>query len=91
MQVSWTRSAIADLGRIRAYIGQFNPYAAEKMSERLFDAGNSLADFPERGRPAGRADRELVSVWPYVIRYRIVGRTILVLRVRHGMRRPPRA
>ena len=32
--------------------------------------------------------RELVSVHPYIIRYRIAGDDVVILRVRHTSRRP---
>jgi toxin ParE1/3/4 len=88
VQVKFTTSAIADLISIRAYIGKFNPAAAGRMAARLLEAGNSLSDLPERGRAVGRDRRELPVVPPYVIRYRIEGETVLILRIRHGRRRP---
>lgn len=87
-QIVWTNSALADLQGIRDYIAQFNPTAARHMAARLIAAGNSLATLSERGRPAAQDNRELVAVWPYVIRYRIVGDEVVILRVRHGKRRP---
>jgi plasmid stabilization system protein ParE len=32
--------------------------------------------------------REVVTRFPYVIRYRIVGEDVIILRVRHTARRP---
>jgi len=90
VHVVWTQSAIGDLTGIRQYIGQFNPYAAQRMAESLIAAASGLTDFPERGRPVGPGKRELTVVWPYVIRYRIEGERVVVLRVRHGRRRPLR-
>ena len=59
------------------------------MAEALFKAGNSLEHFPHRGRPVrGTAMRELLTVSPYIIRYRIAGEEVLILRVRHSARRP---
>jgi plasmid stabilization system protein ParE len=61
------------------------------MADALFAAGDNLADFPHRGRPVrGTPMRELVTVSPYIIRYRIAGDTVIILRVRHGARRPTR-
>lgn len=58
------------------------------MAARLIAAGNSLSDFPERGRPASGGTRELVIVAPYVLRYRVIDDTAYILRVRHRARKP---
>ena len=62
--------------------------AASRMGQMLIDAANSLERFPNRGRPISRGRRELLSVWPYVIRYRVDDDTVIILRVRHGAQRP---
>jgi addiction module RelE/StbE family toxin len=87
-EVIWSRRALRDLNGIRAYIAQFNPAAAERLSVRLLYLGESLTDFPERGRPAIRGRRELATAPPYVVRYRVMGDRVLVDRVVHGRRRP---
>ena len=89
MDVIWAPAALADLHRIRTYIGHFNPAAARRMGFRLVEAGDSLAAMPERGRPIGRGRRELVAVWPYVIRYQVRGESVWILRIRHGRQLPP--
>ena len=87
--VVWSLAAIVDLQEIRGYIGAFNPAAARNTASRLISAGESLVNFPARGRPVPGADlRELVVVYPYIIRYRIDGDEVVILRVRHGRRRP---
>ncbi|MGH7023744.1 MAG: type II toxin-antitoxin system RelE/ParE family toxin [Caulobacteraceae bacterium] len=88
VQVIWTRRAAADVVAIRSYIGQFNPLAAQRMALRLIAAGESLAIYPERGRPAAGGRRELATVPPYLIRYRTRGETLEIITVRHGARRP---
>ena len=88
VQVVWTHRAAADVLAIRAYIGQFNPLAAQRMALRLRAAGDSLADSPERGRMISNRRRELVTVPPYLIRYRIRNATVEIVTVRHGARRP---
>ena len=86
--VIWAVSAISDLEEIRRYIGTFNPLVASRTAARLIAAGNSLIDFPNRGRPVPSTDlRELTVVYPYLIRYRVDGDRVVILRVRHGMRR----
>jgi len=83
-RVVWTREALANLELIRAYIQQFNPGAAQRMARRLIEAGDSLRTFPERGRPVANGRRELPTVPPYIIRYRVEGEDVLILRIRHG-------
>jgi toxin ParE1/3/4 len=89
VRVVWTRTALRGVWRAYDYIFEFNPPAAAKMAEALFKAGDSLANFPHRGRQLrGTALRELVTVSPYIIRYRIAGQDVTILRVRHTARRP---
>jgi plasmid stabilization system protein ParE len=59
------------------------------LAQGLIEAGNSLVSFPYRGRVVPGTDkRELVTAYPYIIRYRIVGDQVRILRVRHTSRRP---
>ncbi|WP_375402285.1 type II toxin-antitoxin system RelE/ParE family toxin [uncultured Sphingomonas sp.] len=89
-EVIWTRAALLRLRSIRAYIAQFNPNAAERIAERLWNAGESLKQFSERGRPADDVRRELVIVPPYIIRYRVEKDRVFILGIRHGAQRPER-
>jgi plasmid stabilization system protein ParE len=84
-RIIWAPEALAKIDFIAAYIDQFDPDAARRTAAHLITAGNSLEDFPRRGRPAGNGHRELVTVRPYIIRYRIKGSTIFIADVRHAM------
>lgn len=87
-KVVWLNEAIDQLDLIVAYIELFDPIAAERIGDRLFALGESLADFPHRGRPAGNGTREMVTVPPYILRYQIDGEEVSILSIRHGARRP---
>jgi toxin ParE1/3/4 len=88
-KVIWSKRALGHLQYIRVYIEQFNPRAARDLAAALVAAANSLENFPHVGRLVPKTDkRELVSVHPYIIRYRVVGDTVRILRVRHSSRRP---
>jgi addiction module RelE/StbE family toxin len=87
-EVVWTDTALAHLEAIQTYIAQFNPTAAQRVAASLIEAGGSLASFPHRGRPVRNTDmRELVSTYPYIIRYRVARDQVFILRVRHTSRR----
>jgi plasmid stabilization system protein ParE len=65
MPVVVTPEAMADLRRIRDYIGQDNPRAASRVAVQLIAACDRLEYLPERGRPGLVAGtRELASFWP---------------------------
>ncbi|MBE7218721.1 MAG: type II toxin-antitoxin system RelE/ParE family toxin [Caulobacteraceae bacterium] len=53
----------------------------------MLDACEGLAAFPEKSRRAPGGDvRELVTVRPYVIIYRLQPDEVVILRVIHGAR-----
>lgn len=49
--------------------------------------GGSLAEHPDRGRPASGGPRELTIVPPSVISHRVRSEKVRILRVRHGRQR----
>jgi len=88
MQVVWSPTSLRQIEEIHDYIARDNPLAAIKMAELLHNAGERLDRFPDRGRPVpGTRMRELI-VRPYIIRYQVDGNRVLIVRVRHGARRP---
>lgn len=85
MSVRFTRRAINDLASIREYISHDNPVAASRMAVELAAACDKLELFPERGKPGLRkGTRELTTVWPYVVVYRISGDDIDIVAIWHG-------
>ena len=90
MPITLTAPALADLLRIRAYIGQDNPAAANRVAVQIVAACDRLEYLPERGRTGlVPGTRELVALWPYVIVYRIVSEGVQILRVWHGSQDRP--
>lgn len=87
-EVVWRRSALQDLIEIAAYIRQFDPKAADEYERALTALGESLSTFPNRGRPAVDGMRELVTVPPYVLGYRVLGDQVQIVSVRHGRQQP---
>ena len=85
--VTWSKRALNDIDDIATYIRMFHPEAATQTEHRLKALGNGLGDFPERGRPATHGAREMLTVRPYIMRYRVIRGNVLILRVRHSARR----
>ncbi|MDR6852441.1 plasmid stabilization system protein ParE [Sphingomonas sp. BE123] len=83
-EIIWTRRALIRLDLIRGYVAQFDPDASRRLARRLVEAANSLAEFPDRGRPSTRGRRELVTVPPYVIRYKVEGNCVIIGDIKHG-------
>ncbi len=94
MNPIWSPEAVADLLALRVYIEQDNPAAAQRVALHIIrNVETLLTENPGMGRP-GRVPetRELVIPrTPYIVPYRVVGKTIQVLRVLHGARRWPDA
>lgn len=87
-RIVWLDEAVEQLDRIVAYVRVFDSRAADRLAARLVAAAESLRDFPNRGRPAEGGKRELPTVPPYIIRYRVEGEIVLIMRIRHGAQRP---
>lgn len=83
-KIVWTDEAIAQLEAIGAYIAIDDPRAATDLADRLIALADSLAEFPRRGRVAEENSREMTTVWPYILRYRVKGDTVVIRRIRHG-------
>lgn len=84
VRINWTREALGQIDLIRAYIGQFDPAAADRLATRLIGAGESLRDFPHRGRTGREGTRELAIIPPYVVIYEVRGNAVNVLSIKHG-------
>lgn len=89
MKVVWIVRAVEDRRNIFNYVAERNAPAAARLDEALLLAGDSLATFPNRGRPGlVPGTRELVAVPPYLLIYEVdaAADTVLILRVWHGAR-----
>jgi len=89
--LEWSLYAIDDRTAIFDYIETDSPEAAVMIDDRIEAAAEKLEQFPEMGR-SGRIEgtRELVIPGtPYIAAYRILGRTVRILRVLHGAQRWP--
>jgi plasmid stabilization system protein ParE len=90
VQIVFLTRARADLDRLRNFLAPHGNELSTRAVDTLFAAAYSLADQPERGRPAARPGyRELIVPFggrAYIIRYRVDQRrnTVVITRLWHG-------
>ena len=85
----WLPAALSDLRRLHDFVKSHNPDAAKRAATEIRTKVLQLAAYPEMGRPMGDGSgrRELVipfGAGNYMVRYRLNGGTIFVLRVWHS-------
>jgi plasmid stabilization system protein ParE len=81
-------AAEADLDRLCDWLAERSARAAADAADAIIDSIYGLADFSERGRlTADPAFRELLVDFGrdgYVVRYRVDGDIVFVVRIFHG-------
>ena len=88
--VKWLPETLDDLKRLHAFIEPHSPAAARRAADTLIEAADSLAEFPEKGRPWDlEMDFRELSVRfgarGYVIRYRYVDDVVVIVRAWHAL------
>jgi len=87
--LKWSPAALADIQRLRAFIEPHNSDVARRAAASLKQAASILMTHPGIGkRLEGRQDRELFIPFGqrgYVMRYRLDGDDIVILRIWHGL------
>ena len=90
MKVAWSYVALGNLIETNKYIASENPEAARKVINDIFEAGNKIKAFPEKGRIVPELRRKNVRevfCYEYRIIYRIESKRIFVLTVLHMKQR----
>ncbi len=85
----WAPDSRDDVIRLRQFIEPHNPEAARRAAESIKKAATLLLTYPGVGkRLEGRQDRELFGPFGkrgYIMRYRLNGETVIVLRIWHAL------
>lgn len=89
MKLVYTVEAIEDLQRLREFITVHNPIAAKRIAGELIARIELLSDFPQMGIPVQMSPvpdeiRDIVF-GKYIVRYSLHTKTIIILRVWHGL------
>jgi len=86
MKLQFSKAALNDLVRLRAFIAEHNPTAARQVAKRLRGAISNLTDAPKIGRPVEGFPGEIRELifGRYVVRYEVRRTTLYILRIWHG-------
>jgi toxin ParE1/3/4 len=90
-RIRWTTAATTDLESITDYLFEKTPQNAAQLIRKIYEAPQTLKNYPNLGR-AGKKEgtRELVlTPLPYVVIYKIMDDTIIIVRVLHGAQEWP--
>jgi plasmid stabilization system protein ParE len=93
-EVRLSPAARNDLDRLAKFLSGKNVTASTKVVRVLRSAVESLAEMPDRGRPAHNGKRELIVPFGsgvYLIRYRVDQAAVVVTRIFHGLEDRPLA
>lgn len=95
MRLLVSRAAAVDLERLHHYLADWDAQLASRAMAAIDAAINSLANFPERGRPSGIPGvRELIVPFgrsAYLLRYAYSASRdeVAILRIWHGREERP--
>lgn len=87
MRLQYTKEALADLVRLREFIENKNPDAAQRISAALVSGITQLTEFPRMGvetkeAPVPDVMRD-IYILDYHVRYLALDETITILRIWH--------
>jgi plasmid stabilization system protein ParE len=87
MNVRYTSESIGDLKRLREFIAEKNPLAAQRIANELLTGIDKLKIFPRMGIGVSRApDPESIRdlfIGDYTVRYLLSESEIFILRIWH--------
>ena len=86
MKLLFSESAVNNLARLREFIAQHSPTAAQRVGRRLRGAIQRLVDTPQIGRPLPDLPGEIRELifGRYVVRYKVRVNSLYILRIWHG-------
>lgn len=88
-QIVWLPEALEDIIRLRSFLEDKSPEAANRAAEVIRNGAKLLADFPAIGKPMndGTGRRELFlpfGTGNYVLRYRMDQEIVVIIRAWHS-------
>lgn len=96
-RIRLTPEVLNDLDEIHSHIAKNSPQNAAAMIERLFDAFDSLEQFPHRmvvehQTPKLQYPVRSLVVRPFIVYFRVIEdeKVVVIRHIRHGARRQPK-
>jgi toxin ParE1/3/4 len=89
-RVEISEPARNDIRYLRLWLSARAPGAAKRATETIMTAAQSLADFPERGRPTLEGIRERIVPFGsagYILQYLVDADRVVISRVFHTLER----
>ena len=86
MKLLFSESAVNDLARLREFIAQHSPTAAQRVGRRLHGAIQRLVATPRIGRSLPDLPGEIRELifGRYVVRYKVRMNSLYILRIWYG-------
>ncbi|WP_105169438.1 type II toxin-antitoxin system RelE/ParE family toxin [Pseudoalteromonas sp. T1lg23B] len=88
-EVIWLPDAVKDVMRLREFIKEKNPSAAQRAAMRIKEGATILMENPQSGRPVAGLSHFREVMLPfgagnYILRYREEGNKVVIVRVWHS-------
>jgi len=85
VSVQFTERAVGDMARLKAFVAEHDPAAAERVVERLLESLHTLTEQPFAGRSLEDMPVRQWVAGDYVARYVVRGdNEVIVVRIWHG-------
>jgi plasmid stabilization system protein ParE len=94
VKLRWLKFALEDIERLYEFLLEKDPNAAANAIELILDGSERLLEMPELGRlmddDTGRRELFLpFGAGTYVLRYKLDGEIVVIIRVWHSRERKP--
>ena len=90
MKVVWLPKALQNLKDIKEYIDKESPKSAKMVAQKIKKTVNLIQEHPHIGKPSlvnGFREKQVKNL-PFVIPYKVVDNTIIIVRVFHNKQKP---
>ena len=90
VNLRYTPRALSELAQVLEDIAAHSPKGAKRVQLRIKIIAGLLVNYPQSGQSTSIESmrRVVVSPFPYLLFYKLVGNDVVIVGVRHGARDP---